>query len=380
MTLFKVNGSVLDFSLSSVQYIFCLERIQSMQLINFEEHLSSMMKWHFSPDTGSQFWLKMRSSLDFDPINDINSFADLSLFPDVSLMLREVAIEDLFPKGLSNSTLAGVFESGGTTGTPKRIVAYESWLEQLVSWRVKDFNSKRSHNNNTLAIVPGGPHIVGAINQRRARALGGHCFMIDLDPRWVKKLIQLCATEGAKSYVEHIIDQIEPIVKTQSLSYIVSTPPILEAIARRPDLVKQLNQSLEMITWGGTHMNVDTLDYLKTSVFPNVKFSASYGSTMILSEIKARIDQDYNGLPIFDSYKPYVLLEVIDPKTRLPVSYYERGQVVMNHLSKFALFPNILERDTALRIPAADDYPGVSVNDVKPIPEILGQKVIEGVY
>jgi len=52
----------------------------------------------------------------------------------------------------------------------------------------------------------------------------------------------------------------------------------------------------------------------------------------------------------------------------------------MNHLSKFALFPNILERDTALKIPAPDDYPGVSVNDVVPISKILGKDIIEGVY
>ena len=351
-----------------------------MTAINFQEHLASVMKWHFSHDTGSPFWLEMLSLLDFDPINDIRSFSDLSLFPDVSSMLRDVAIEDLCPKGLSNTTLAGVFESGGTTGKAKRVVAYESWLKQLVDWRVKDFDIRKSLPNNTLAIVPGGPHIVGTINQLRAKALGGYCFMIDLDPRWVKKLIQLGDIESVKFYVEHLIDQAEPIIETQLLRYLVSTPPILEAIARRPALVERLNQTLEMITWGGTHMDVDTLDYLKTSVFPNIKFSASYGSTMILSEAKARIDQYYNDLPIFDRYRPYVLLEVVDPETRVPVEYYNRGQVVMNHLSKFALFPNILERDTALKIPALDDYPGSSVNDVEPILKILGKNIIEGVY
>lgn len=351
-----------------------------MAAVNFKEHLASVIKWHFSHDTGSPFWLEMLNSLDFDPINDIRSFIDLSLFPDVSPMLQDVAIEDLCPKGLSNTTLAGVFESGGTTGNPKRVVAYESWLKQLVDWRVKDFDIKQGLPKNTLAIVPSGPHIVGTINKLRAKAFGGHCFMIDLDPRWVKKLIQLGNIESVKPYVEHLIDQAEPIIETQLLRYLVSTPPIIEAIARRPALVERLNQTLEMITWGGTHMDIDTLDYLKASVFPNIKFSASYGSTMILSEAKARIDQDYNGLPIFDSYRPYVLIEVVDPETRMPVEYYNRGQVVMNHLSKFALFPNILERDTALKIPAPDDYPGASVSDVQPLSKILGKDIIEGVY
>lgn len=352
-----------------------------MAPLNFQQHLADIMKWHFSPDTGSPFWLEMRSQLGFDPLKDIRSFADLCLFPDISLTLREVAVEDLQPKGLHNADLAGIFESGGTTGKPKRIVAYKEWLSQLVEWRLEGFHKQLGKGfKNTLAILPGGPHIVGAINLHRAKALGGHYFTVDLDPRWVKKLTQAGNTDSVKSYIDHLIDQAEPIIATQSLAYLIATPPLLEAIARRRPLAEYLNQTLEMITWGGTHMDADTLDYLKNSVFPDVTITASYGSTMILSETKARIGQDHNGSPIFDSYAPYVLLEVINPANRKPVSYHERGQVVMNHLSKFALFPNILERDMAVRLPSLDTYPGVAVSEVKPITVLSGQPVIEGVY
>ena len=126
-------------------------------------------------------------------------------------------------------------------------------------------------------------------------------------------------------------------------------------------------------------MDVDTLDYLKTSVFPNVLINASYGSTMILSDTKARIGQEHDGAPIFDSYMPYVLLEVVNPQNRKPVKYYERGQVIMNHLSKFALFPNILERDTAVRCPPLNNQPGAAVCDVKPVFS-ASEPIIEGVY
>lgn len=352
-----------------------------MSQFNFQQHIVDMMNWHFSPITGSPFWLEMRSQLDFDPVKDIRTFVDLSLFPDISNTLREVAVEDLQPKGLNDADLAGIFESGGTTGKAKRVVAYEEWLTQLVNWRLEGLaHFPENRPKNTLAIIPSGPHIVGAINLRRARALGGHCFTVDLDPRWVKKLIQRGDTDSVKSYVEHLIDQAEPIITTQSLAYLIATPPLLEAIARRRSLAERLNQTLEMITWGGTHMDADTLDYLKVSVFPNVTITASYGSTMILSEAKARIDQNYKGSPIFDSYAPYVLLEVVDLKSRIPVSYHERGRVVMNHLSKFALFPNILERDTAVRLPTLNDAPGVAVSDIKPVASVEGHVVIEGVY
>jgi hypothetical protein len=353
-----------------------------MTLLKFEEHLTDVMNWHFSSDTGSPFWLEMRNQLDFNPLKDIRSFADLSLFPDISHFLREVAVDDLRPKGLSNEKLAGVFESGGTTGRAKRIVVYEKWLTQLIDWRLQGFNRlpNDGSSKNTLAIIPSGPHIVGAINLRRARALGGHCFTVDLDPRWVKRLIRAGDIDSVKSYLDHLLDQAEQVISTQTLSYLIATPPLLEAIACRRPLAEYLNQTLEMITWGGTYMDVDTLDYLKDSVFPDVTITASYGSTMILSDTKARENQDYNGSPVFDSYAPYVLLEAIDPENGMPVPYYERGQVVMHHLSKFAFFPNILERDTAVRLPAVGDYPGISVSDVKPITEISGETVIEGVY
>ncbi|MCX4028193.1 phenazine antibiotic biosynthesis protein [Endozoicomonas sp. SM1973] len=352
-----------------------------MAQLSFQQHLTDVMNWHFSPDTGSPFWLGMRNKLDFDPINDVRSLADLALFPDISAALREVAVEDLQPKGLIDTKLAGVFESGGTTGQAKRVIAYEEWLTQLVSWRLEGFgHSTDKQLKNTLAIIPGGPHIVGAINQRRAKALGGHCFTVDLDPRWVKKLIKSGDTEGVTAYSNHLIDQAEPILATQSIAYLVATPPLLEAIARRRSLAEYLNQTLEMITWGGTQMDADTLDYLQSAVFPDVTMTASYGSTMILSETKARMGQAYDGSPIFDSFAPYVLLEVVDTETGKPVQYGERGRVVMNHLSKFALFPNILERDTAVRLTSQGDYPGVAVSDVKPVTEVSGQVVIEGVY
>lgn len=352
-----------------------------MTALNFEQHLADVMKWHFSPNTGSAFWLERQRRLEFDPLRDVRSFADLALFPDVSSELRDVPIEDLHPRGLKRADIAGVFESGGTTGTPKRVVAYGAWFELLIDWRLEGVErSSDGAPKNTLAIVPGGPHIVGAVNLRRARALGGQCFTVDLDPRWVKKLIARRDFAGVKAYAEHLVDQAEAIIASQHIAYLVTTPPLLEAIARRRPLVEHLNRTLETINWGGTQMDVDTLDHLKSSVFPDVAFTASYGSTMILGDTKSRHGQDHAGAPIFDSFAPYVVLEVVDAETRRPVAFNERGRVVMNHLSRFALIPNVLERDTAVRLPPLPDRPGAAVADVRPVPEVDGQAVIEGVY
>lgn len=352
-----------------------------MNLPDFTSHLTGMMKWHFSPQTGAPFWLDMRQRFDFDPLHDINTFEDLAHFPDVADILRDVPVEALIPRGLHDATIAGVFESGGTTGKPKRVVVFQQWLDELVDWRLCDRQlSGDNTSGNTLALIPTGPHIVGAINSRRAKAKGGLCFTIDLDPRWVKKCIQQNNMAGMQAYAAHIVEQAEDILYTQSIQYLIATPPILERMAQRPTLVAHLNRTLKEITWGGTQMDPDTLTFLQTEVFPTVPITASYGSTMILGEAKARCSVDASSPLIFDSFAPYIILEVVDPQTLNPVNFGERGRVVMHHLSRYAFFPNTLERDTAIRLPRNDDYPGSSVSDVGPLPTIDGRAVIEGVY
>lgn len=352
-----------------------------MNLPDFTSHLARMMKWHFSPNTGTPFWLDMRQSLNFDPLHDVKTFADLARFPDVSDSLRDIPIEALIPRGLDDVSIAGIYESGGTTGKPKRIVVFQQWLEELVNWRLSggkvDCEKK---SGNTLALIPTGPHIVGVINHQRARARGGLCFTIDLDPRWVKKCIQRNDINGMHTYAAHIVDQAEDILYTQSVQYLIATPPILERIAQRPVLVAHMNQTLKEITWGGTHMDKDTLEFLQTEVFPSVPITASYGSTMILGEAKARSAASADSQVIFDSFAPYIMLEVVDPETFIPVEFGKRGRVIMHHLSRYAFFPNTLERDTAIRLPRNDNFPGSSVSDVGPLPTINGRVVIEGVY
>jgi hypothetical protein len=75
-----------------------------------------------------------------------------------------------------------------------------------------------------------------------------------------------------------------------------------------------------------------------------------------------------------------VVFWVIDPATDDEVAYGERGQVVMNHISKGMFIPNNLERDTAIRMPGPDGQVGDSVSEVAPVAVFDGEPVIEGVY
>ena len=82
----------------------------------------------------------------------------------------------------------------------------------------------------------------------------------------------------------------------------------------------------------------------------------------------------------FDPRTPYVVFWVVDPVTGDEVPYGERGQVVMNHISKGMFIPNNLERDTAIRLPGPDGQVGDPLSEVAPVATFEGEAVIEGVY
>jgi phenylacetate-coenzyme A ligase PaaK-like adenylate-forming protein len=340
------------------------------------------MEWHFNPETGSPFWLARAESLDFDPRADVKRFEDLTLFPNVTNELREVRARDLIPRGFGpHPEVIGVFESGGTTGPPKRVVMLRDWWDRMVAWEIEHLEARGvPHNADWLALIPSGPHMAGEIMRRQPAALGGLSFTIDMDPRWVKKLIAAGKGEEADAYAEHLIDQAEFVLQTQDIGVLMSTPPLLERLARRDDLVALVRRKVRMIEWAGAHMDADTRQLYRTEIFPGVTLAGSYGSTMVLGVAAERPGLTDDDPCIFDPYSPYIAFSVVDPTTRRNVDYGERGQVVMNHVSRSFLLPNNLERDMATRIRPLEGQVGDSVADVTPVQRFDDESVIEGVY
>jgi phenylacetate-coenzyme A ligase PaaK-like adenylate-forming protein len=347
-----------------------------------DEFLQAAMRWHFSPETGSRFWLERAPSLGFDPRTDIRTFADLVLFPNLTNALRDVPAEDLVPRGYgARPDIAGVYESGGTTGPPKRVVIMRDWWERLVAWQVAQLEARGTpRDRDWLVLLPNGPHVAGEMFRAQAAATGGVRFAIDMDPRWVKKLIAAGKADEADAYAEHLIDQAAFVLRTQDIGVLASTPPLLERLVRRDDLVALVRDKVQAIHWGGAHMDADTRHLLRTEVFPGVDLVGGYGSTMVLGGAPERPGL-MDGEPcVFDTFSPFISFSVVDPDTGRTVEYGERGQVVMNHVSRSFLLPNNLERDMATRVRPPDGQVGDSVADVTPVREFDGETVIEGVY
>ena len=345
---------------------------------NPDAYLRAAIAWHFGTDTGSAFWLRTAQSLDFDPLTEVQTFTDLRRFPNLVDQLRSLPVEDLIPRGYGAPLpIPRIFESGGTTGAPKRTAQLPDWIEQVTRWQVEDFTAGGFvPGRGLLCLMPSGPHGVGHFDRVVAERLGSVCHAIDLDPRWVKKLGARNATSEIAAYVDHVLEQARHVLDTQDVVNLHATPPLVEAIARDDGFVDVVNSKIRYLLLSGAHVDMDTLDLLR-QMFPNTAIAMAFGSTMVLSQAATRVD---GKSIVFDPRSPYVVFWVVDPDTGAEVPYGERGQVVMNHISKGMFIPNNLERDTAIRMPGPDGQIGDSVSEVAPVAEFGGERVIEGVY
>jgi hypothetical protein len=365
----------IDFSLLDVP--------RSAPIDDPETYLRTAIAWHFGEETGCTFWLRTARTLDFNPLTDVKTFADLRLFPNLLNELRNVPVAELIPRGYgSPSPIPQIFESGGTTGAPKRTVQLPDWVEQVIKWQTEDFtNGGFLSGRDFLCMMPSGPHGVGYFSRLVSERLGSVFHTIDLDPRWVKKIAarpQAQAAAEVSGYVAHLLGQTVHILQTQDVANLHTTPPLLEAIARDDQVANLVNDRIRFTLLSGAHVDLDTLDLLR-DIFPNTAITMVFGSTMILSQAMTRPGVD--GAPfIFDPRTPYVVFSVVDPDTGTEVPYGQRGQVVMNHLSKGMFLPNNLERDSAIRMQGPAGQIGDSLSEVQPVAAFEGEPVIEGVY
>ena len=96
-------------------------------MVSLDAWVREVVDWHFDPATGCPFWLDFAARAGWDPRREINSFADLKRFGQFEdEALRGGPVQRWIPKGLAGKPVF-VFETGGTTGTPKTRVAIDDF-------------------------------------------------------------------------------------------------------------------------------------------------------------------------------------------------------------------------------------------------------------
>ena len=347
-----------------------------------DELVRAAVRWHFDSATGSPFWVRRAATLGFDPLTEVDTLADLAMFPNVVDELRDVPVRDLVPRGYGDvPEIVAVFESGGTTGSPKRLPLLPDWRDRMLQWTEQDLDRSGIPSGvDYLVVGPTGPHALGWLGGEVARRRGGLAFHIDFDPRWAKALSAAGDVGEAGRYADHLIAQAADVLRSQDIGVLVITPPLLERLVGDDELVALVNRTVTAFYTAGASMDRDTRHLLRTEVFPDVLLHGSYGGTMALCPTASRCGTAGEDLVVCDPYSPYVTFSVVDELTREPVPYGERGQVVINHISRALFLPNNDERDIATRHPGPPGQAGDSVSDVAPMPVFGGAAVVEGVY
>src|SRR5438128_2021665 len=154
-------------------------QIQAAQQ-QLDGHVREIVQWHFSPATGCPFWLDYASKLDFDPRNEIRSFADLrklGLFQDE--WLRGGPVRRWVPQAFADKPIY-VFETGGTTGVPKSRIALNDFRidYELFSDTLPEQHFPRGAN--WLMLGPSGPRRLRLAVEHLCQYRGGICFCVDL--------------------------------------------------------------------------------------------------------------------------------------------------------------------------------------------------------
>jgi phenylacetate-coenzyme A ligase PaaK-like adenylate-forming protein len=349
-----------------------------------DAQVREIVRWHFSPETGTPFWLEKAKEFKFNPLKDVNCYEDLRLFGHFEdEWLRGGPVRRWIPKALANKPWY-VFETGGTTGIPKsRVVADDFRIDyETFSATLPDkFFPKGS---NWLMLGPSGPRRLRLAVEHMCQFRGGICFCIDLDPRWVVKTIKKGWMEHLKAYQEHCIDQAMTILSAgHEIKCMFTTPKLLDALCARLDAEGSSieKQGITGIFCGGTEMTSAWIRFtIEENLTPNVYIAPTYGNTLMglaAAEMPTKAD---NYKIAYYAPQPRAVVEVVDfDDYDKVVPHGAEGRVQLTTLTKEFFVPRFMERDEGLREAPSAKYPWDGVSGVKPFRAIAAQTTV-GVY
>jgi phenylacetate-coenzyme A ligase PaaK-like adenylate-forming protein len=343
-----------------------------------DAHVREIVQWHFSPETGCPFWLDWARQAGWNPAAEVRSFADLLRFPHFQdEWLRDLPNETWVPKPYLGRPF-NIFETGGTTGMPKQRVGWDDYKVDYEEFSAKLSNTHFPPGGAWLMVGPTGPRRLRLAIEHLANYRGSSCFFVDLDPRWVKKVIAAKQFDTARAYMEHVVDQAIVILKHRRVSALFTTPKLLEAIGEKTNLHAA---GIRGVFCGGTSMSPQYTRFLIEEVLENrIGFVPTYGNTLMGLAASRPLRPEDNYSVTYYAPQPRAVLRVVDPQeTNRLKNYGEWGRVELTTLTRELFLPRFLERDEAVRREPCELYPWDGVGEVRPL-GALEKTIVEGVY
>jgi phenylacetate-coenzyme A ligase PaaK-like adenylate-forming protein len=337
-----------------------------------DQHVREIVAWHFNPETGTPFWLERAKSLPFNPLTDVRVFDDLKLFGLFEdEWLRGGPVRRWVPRAFASSPVY-VFETGGTTGVPKtriNVNDFRTDYEMFSDTLPEEYFPKGA---NWLMLGPSGPRRLRLAVEHLCQHRGGICFCVDLDPRWVIKLIKKGWTEHLQAYKDHVIEQALTILGAgHDIKCMFTTPKLLEALAAA--LEKQGSSIKEAgiigIFSGGTEFTPQFTRFAVEELLDNgsVYMTPTYGNTLMGLACSKPVGPEDGYKITYYAPQPRAVVQVVDfDNPDRVVDYGQTGRVMLTTLTKEFFMPRFLERDEGEREPPYEKYPWDGVSGVRP--------------
>ncbi len=343
-----------------------------------DAHVRETVSWHFSPETGTPHWLEWAAKQEWNPLTEVTGFEDILRFPHFDGdLLRSAPHERFIPNAYRDRPFT-IFETGGTTGLPKQRIGWEDFRHDYEEFSETLPDDAFPRGGYWLMVGPTGPRRLRLAIEHLAHVRGSSCYFVDLDPRWVKKLIGSGQTDQATAYMEHVVDQAVTILEARSVSALFTTPRLLEALALRVSIP---GSGVRGVFCGGTTMDRESTRFLVEEVLEGqTHFVPAYGNTLMgLAAHKPGLAEDGYSIT-YHAPQPRAVLRVVDPNaTSQLVDYGEVGRVELTTLTREFFMPRFLERDEGIRREACLEFPWDGVGEVRPYRE-NSSEIIEGVY
>ena len=346
--------------------------------------MRQIVEWHFDPQTGCPFWLDYAEGLGWDPRKEIHCFADLKRFPQFEdEWLRGGPVRRWAPKGLNGMPIF-VFETGGTTGVPKSRVAMEDFRIDYEAFSETLPEKYFPRGGNWLMLGPSGPRRLRLAVEHLCQYRGGICFSVDLDPRWVIKLIKRGQMEELEEYKAHVIEQaINVLLAGHDIRCMFTTPKLLEALAEELENrgMSIKGAGITGIFAGGTEFTPQYTRFAMEELLgEGVYLTPTYGNTLMGLACSRPVTAEDGYKIAYYAPQPRAVIEVVSPDAPdRVVGYGETGRVRLTTLTRETFIPGFLERDEGEREPPYEKYPWDGVSGVRPFRQLAAATTV-GVY
>lgn len=348
-----------------------------------DAHVREIVAWHFDPETGCPFWLQWAEKADWDPRKEVEGYDDLVKFGHFEdEWLRGGPVRRWVPKAFADRPIY-VFETGGTTGIPKSRINIDDFRTDYELFSATLPDDAFPPGSNWLMLGPSGPRRLRLAVEHLCQFRGGICFTVDLDPRWVVKLIKKGWMDHLKAYQEHVIDQAMTVFSAgHDIKCLFTTPKLLEALATRLENEGSSLKDVGItgIFSGGTEFTPQWNRFAHEEFLEGVYMTPTYGNTLMGLAASSPSTPE-NGYKItYYAPQPRAVLEVVDlDDLESPVEYGGTGRVMLTTLTREFFMPRFLERDEGERELPYEKYPWDGVSGVRPYREFAKTTTV-GVY